>query len=372
MATATAERKRRHSGTALDIATLKAAMSAVSSAVSNRSPRAILTNVRLGDGMLVGASDELRIEIDIDYTGEPVLLPYARLSAILNEFKAGEMRISPTGKSCKIKAGAAEWTLPTEDPAEFPGRTVSDAPALARIPCDQFARAVRAVEYAVDNETSRFALGAICIDVRGGVVTLVATDGRRLSAAEIEIDQSVDDAERLVPVTALTTLRDLCKGLEEDAIQLDATDSELIATLPNATVIARLVSGKFPRWRDVIVDHETNPTTATIAELRAATRAAAIVTSEQSKGVTYTFDGDTISLHGQSSEAGTSNVTCTVVEAGHECTVKLDPRFVVDFLTGLPADGEPTVSIQAKDAAGAVVFRCDDYTAIVMPLAEDA
>lgn len=372
MTTATAERKRRRSGTALDIATLKAAMSAVKHAISNRPLTPILNNVLLADGRLVASNGELRIEFYIDYAGESVLLPYHRTFAILGAARQGEVRITPNGTTCKIEAGSAEWTLPTENADEFPGTGLDDAPALARIPCDQFARAVKAVSYAIDKESSRFALGGICVEVnRGdGTVTFVATDGRRLSSAEIEIGQDTDDAQRLVPAAAMETIRDLCAGHEEEAVQLDSTSSELIATLPNARVIARLVEGKFPKWRGVIPEHDTGPTTATIDELRAATRAASICTSEQSKGVEFTFDGDTIALKGQSSEFGTAAVTCPVVESGNDCTVKLDPSFVLEFLDGLPADGEPTVSILTKDAAGAVVFRCDDYTGLVMPLGD--
>lgn len=371
-ATATAERKRRRSGTALDIVTLTAAMSAVKNAVSNRPLNAILNNVLLCDGRLVAANGELRIECYIDYAGEPVLLPYHRTLAILRAARQGQVRITPNGTTCTIEAGTAQWTLPTENADEFPGTGLEDAPALARIPCDQFARAVNAVSYATDTQGTRFALGGICVEVnRGdGTVTFIATDGRRLSSSEIEIGQDTDDAQRLVPVAAMETIRDLCDGHDEEAVQIDSTASELIATLPNARVIARLVEGKFPRWRDVIPEHDTNPTTATIAELRAATSSASICTSEQSKGVEFTFDGDTIALRGQSSEHGTASVTCPVVEPGNECTVKLDPSFVLQFLDGLPADGEPTVSILTKDAAGAVVFRCDDYTGLVMPLGE--
>lgn len=374
MTTATAERKRRRSGTALDIAALTAAMSAVKHAVSNRPLTPILHNVLLGDGKLVASNGELRIECYIDYSGEPVLLPYHRTLAILKAARSGDVRLTPAGTTCKIEAGSAEWTLPTENADEFPGIGIDDAPALARIPCDQFARAVNAVSYAADTQSTRFALGGICVEVnRGdGTVTFVATDGRRLSCSEIEIGQDTDDAQRLVPVAAMETIRDLCDGHDEEAVQLDSTGSELIATLPNARVIARLVEGKFPKWRDVIPEHDTNPTTATIDELRSSTRAASICTSDQSKGVVFTFAGDTIALKGESSEHGTATVSCCVVEAGHECTVKLDPAFVLQFLDGLPADGEPTVSIHAKDGSAAVVFRCDDYTGLVMPLAEDA
>jgi hypothetical protein len=44
---------------------------------------------------------------------------------------------------------------------------------------------------------------------------------------------------------------------------------------------------------------------------------------------------------------------------------------VIEFLEGLPADGEPTVSIQAKGAGDSVVFRSEDFTGVIAPLAND-
>jgi hypothetical protein len=87
--------------------------------------------------------------------------------------------------------------------------------------------------------------------------------------------------------------------------------------------------------------------------------------------VQYTFTAEGIHLHGQSAEAGESSVTCEIVEAGNTCTVKLDPIFVREWLSGLPADGEPTVSVQAKDGESAVVLRTDTFTGVIMPLAKD-
>jgi hypothetical protein len=42
--------------------------------------------------------------------------------------------------------------------------------------------------------------------------------------------------------------------------------------------------------------------------------------------------------------------------------------FVREWLSGLPADGEPTVSVQATDAQSAVVLRTDAFTGVIMPL----
>jgi DNA polymerase-3 subunit beta len=327
--------------------------------------------VRLGDGLVTGTDLEVRIDVAIDYHGDAMLLPHSRLLAILNAAGGDEVTLEPKGTSCVVRCGHGTWTLPVEDAAEFPLWEPKDAKPVTRLPADQFRNAVRSVMKAAEEESSRFALGAVLVEVSDGVVSFVSTDGRRMYFCEVEHDLAVDDSKTLVPEKAMKILHRLSSDSPHESVQLEATGNELLASIGGTTVTARLTEGRFPRWRDVIPAEGAEPTTVLATAFLSATKAAAIVTSENSKGVQYTFTKEGIHLHGQSAEAGESSVTCEIVEAGHACTVKLDPIFVREWLSGLPADGEPTVSVQAKDGESAVVLRTDTFTGVIMPLAKD-
>ncbi len=369
MTTATKERRKtRTTGISLPTATLRSAMATVRAAVANRSPKPILLNVLLANGGITASDLELQVSAEVPYTDAPLLLPFARLQAILGAASGDEVTLAPSGNSCTVSVGGGTWTLPTEDAAEFPQWEPPTVKPICRIPADQFCRAVRAVAYATDNESSRFALGAVLVEVKDGTVTLVGTDGRRLSSYGIEVDQAVDDSTTLIPARAILTISSIASH-SEGAVQLEATDREVVATIDGTVVTARLVEGRFPRWRDVIPERDAKATLVNGAELLAATRQAAIVTSEQSKGVTFAFVENGIHLTAQSAEAGQSSVTCGLLEAGQTASVALDPGFVVEFLRGVD-EAEP-VEVEAVDAQSAVVFRCGDCTGVVMPLAKD-
>jgi len=370
--TATKERRKITSGgIRLSAPALKEALGSVASAVPGKSPRPILQNVLLSGAVLSGSDLEIRIDVEVD--ADPaltVLLPRDRLQAILGSVNADEITLTPNGTSCVIKAGRGEWTLPTEDAAEYPTWQPVAVKQLVRLPADQFVRAVRGVVFATDNESSRYALGAVLIEVAGDVVTLVATDGRRLASVACEHDQAVDDSQTLVPARAMEIIARLADHAGDAGVQLEATGKELVATIGTARVTALLVEGKFPRWRDVLPERDAKATIVSRADLLAATRAAAICTSEDSRGVEYAF-ADGIWLHGQSGEKGESSITCEVVEAGKKCSVKLDPAFVSEWLRGISGDAEPNVEIEAVDDQSAVVLRCGDNTGVIMPLAKD-
>ena len=370
MATATATKERKTLGITLDTSTLRAALAAVMRAVPAKSAKPVLQNVRLGDGLISGTDLEVRIDREIDYHGEPMLLPAYRLSAILKAATGDEVVLKPNGTSITVKCGASSWTLPTEDVAEFPTWESHELKAICRLPADQFCRAAKATIYATDSESSRYALGGVLVEVADGNPTWVATDGRRLACVETETDQAVDDSQTILPGRLVALAASLAVG--DGSVQIEADAKEVRFSLDGTTITGRLVEGKFPRWRDVLGEPEGEPTVIDVMELLQSVQSAAIVTSEQSKGITLAWTSSTLVLVGRSSEYGESKVICPTIAAGSTAGTKLDPKYVAQFLANLPSDEEPHVDVYVKDAQSRVMLRCGPYTGVIMPLAEDA
>jgi DNA polymerase-3 subunit beta len=104
--------------------------------------------------------------------------------------------------------------------------------------------------------------------------------------------------------------------------------------------------------------------------LLAAVRQAAIVTSEQSKGVDFSFEPGQLVLSGRSAESGESRIEMPIDQTGATVKIKMDPRFVSDFLRVL--DGGTAVRVELTDGQSACVCRTEDgYGYVIMPLAAD-
>lgn len=370
--TATATARKGSSTTAslkITRTDLLAAVQAVGKAVPSRPAKPILQNVRIGDGLVTGTDIEVRIDVQIGEVCDAFLVPHGRLLSILRAATGDDVTLTAKGSAVTVKCGRGKWELPTEDAAEFPSWESSELQPVCRLPADQFRRAARATSYATDNESSRFALGAVLVEVAGGNPTWVATDGRRLSCVETETDQAVDDQKVLVP----SRLLDIASGMAvgDGSVQLEASDKEVRFTLSTATVTGLRCAGSFPRWRDVVGDINGTPTVLEVAGLLSAVRAAAIVTSEQSKGVDLTWTADTLVLSGKSSEYGESIVKCPLVAAGSTSPTKLDPGFLSEFLSHIPADEQPHVDVYVADEQSRVLLKCGDYVGVIMPLAKE-
>lgn len=370
----TATKERKSTAESISKTDLQAALQAVMPAVTARTSRPILQNVRLGDGLLTATDLEIRIDREVDYHGEAILLPANRLAAILKNATGETVSLKPGPTTVTVKCGGGEWTLPTESPAEFPVWDSDAMHNLCRIPAEQFHRAIKATVYATDNESSRYALGGVRLEVvpteDGAKQFWVATDGRRLSVAETENDQAVDESNKTIPARVVSVASSMASGY--GSVAIEANDKEVRIVLDGCVVTGRLIDGNFPDWRTVVGVAGGTPAKLERQQLRQAVESAAIVASEQSKGVSLAWTAKALVISGRSSEYGESTVKCPVIAAGTTAATKLDPRFLVDFLKNILPEEEPEVDVYAEDAGSRVMLRCGPYTGVIMPLAEDA
>ena len=84
-------------------------------------------------------------------------------------------------------------------------------------------------------------------------------------------------------------------------------------------------------------------------------RQAAIVTSEERRGVDFTFGGGKIILAGHGAELGESHVELPIAYDGADVGITLDPRFLSDFLKVL--DPEQTFAMELRNAESAAVVQ---------------
>ena len=94
-------------------------------------------------------------------------------------------------------------------------------------------------------------------------------------------------------------------------------------------------------------------------------------TSEESRGVDFTFGDGTLTLSGATAETGQSRVEMPVAYTGPQIIVALDHRFVLEFLKVMSP--EASVALEIENGETAVVFHADDgaYGYVVMPLSRD-
>ncbi|HUT88988.1 MAG TPA: DNA polymerase III subunit beta [Thermoguttaceae bacterium] len=354
------------------------AFQTAASVVPARSTKPILENAKLevtSEKATLMATD-LEIGIRIDVPGfevqapGDVVLPIRRFGSILRESSDTKLHLECDGNRTLVRGDQSEWQLPTQNPDEFPTVSPFDAERYHQMPARFFRELVHRTIFATDTESSRYALGGVLIELTPKGILGAATDGRRLATQEgpaeaVAGHETVDNT--VIPTRAMQLLERALAD-NDDQIQLAVTENQVLVRSQRTTIYTRLVEGRYPKWRDVFPKHpDMVKIELTVGPFHSAVRQAAIVTTEERRGVDFTFGEGKVVLAGHGAEMGESHVELPVAYEGSEIRVKLDPRFMSDFLKVL--DDEQTFTLKLRDAESAVVCQTDDgYAYVIMPL----
>ena len=385
---------------------LAAAFAAVGPVVPSRTTKDVLKNVHLtalapegdagGRAVLSGTDGEVGIRftlegVEVERPGS-VLLPAQRVQQILRELSDEQVRLelapapdAAVGPDAEggneaiwIRAGHSEFRLAPEDPADFPpvpDFSEADGGAGGRfsLPAGVLHAAIKRTVFATDTESTRYALGGVLLEPGDSSLTFAATDSRRLAVVEAPVeaegDVEIPDPGPVVPSKAMGLIERVL-GDDEESVQLAVRSNDVLCRVGNAVVSARLVEGRFPKYKQVVPAESKITVTTVTAPFYSAVRQAQIVTSDESRGVDFTFHDGTLTLKSSAADVGASTIELPVDYTGESFTITFDPRFVADFLKVL--DPEATFTIGLNDPDSAAVFRTgDDYTYVIMPLSRD-
>lgn len=362
---------------------LLAAFGMVSGVVPARSPKPILQNVKLvadpDEGSILMATDlEVGIRhrvlgMKVDQPGS-VILPTARFGSILRTSNDAELALEAEGDRLVVRGLRSEFSLPGEDPSLYPEVPDFAATGYYEVAAADLRKLIRRTIFATDVESTRYALGGVLVELTPESITMVGTDGRRLARmsapAEARNDAGTVVGSPVVPVKALKLIeRNLDDGDPPVHIAIQGTTAVLIRT-ERAVIYSRLVEGRFPRYQDVFPANVDVKIKLEAGPLRLAVEQASIVTSEESRGVDFSFGNGVLKLSSQAADVGTSHVEMPIAYEGKAVEITFDPRYLSDALKTL----EDTAEITAEliDAKNAAVFKTEDrYTYVVMPLTRD-
>jgi DNA polymerase-3 subunit beta len=347
-----------------------------------RSPKEILKSVYLHagiDGVSLVSQNEgcaVRLKIDgcatIDHAGD-ALLSAQRFSAILSDCKSDKITVTLDGRSLLIQSDRSKFKLPTENPDDYPQPNFNASEFRCVVPATALASAIGRTVFACDEESSRFALGGVLFDFdfEAGKLHLVATDGRRMSVQELPATITGKiDSMTIVPAASLKTIMAMCKD-EKGNVEFWTDGSSFCAETSRGVISARLMEGRFPKWRDVLPksDHSTSIRLSVEGIVSCVKQASVTCDDETSRGIEWSA-GDGLLKFFSGGVHGNSEVESIIEASVGQCGVNLDFRYTLDYLASLGDVEFVTVKIINRDRG--VTFTTDDgHSYVLMPLGKD-
>ncbi len=345
----------------------------VQNIVSPRASLPILSHILLvaDDGLIKISATDFEIGVNFSVPADvkekgSITLPGKIFSEIIRSASDDSITIEGNDESVQISSGKSNFKINSFPTEEFPripdgeregGFTLSqkDVKALAR-----------KTLFAVSREESRYALNGVLLSVSSGMMTAVATDGRRLSLFKKSIDDKTVDKTAIIPAKGLSELNKIVEDSDEN-VEVSIGENEVLFRMKDVVLMARLIKGEFVDYERIIPKDYSIRVELGRESFLAVLKRVAILTSDASKLVKITAGSDRM-LMSASTEVGESSDEIAVDYNGEEAVMAFNPEYLIDYLQNESAED---LFLDIVNPQSPVVLRpAEDggYLYIVMPL----
>ncbi len=347
-----------------------------SGVAASRTPRDILKCVRLTtvDGtLLIGATDlevalrgEVR-QVEVKSPGT-LLVPADKLMQIARESVDETLVIESEELACHIRGSDSHFEIYGQDPKEFPPVPDLEGDPDIQVQATAMNRLIERTLFAVAKENTRYAINGVLWEKKGKKLCLVATDGRRLAEANgMAIKAGADDRRMIVPAKTMQVLQRMLPHMPEDVeVAVRFASNQVVVKAGSFVVSSPLVEGHFPQYEDVVPKDSDKRIELGTEELHSAVRRAALLASDQSKGVRLAFDNGVLVLSSRAPEQGEATISMRIDYKGEPLQIGFNPAFLADALRVV---GTPTVQLELKESNRPGVLKAGpEFLYVIMPV----
>jgi DNA polymerase-3 subunit beta len=233
---------------------------------------------------------------------------------------------------------------------------------------------IRRALFATARENTRYALNGVLWEVEGTNLTLVATDGRRLSLVKGKCKGGPEKVvSAIVPSKAMQLIEKQLANLNDSqaVVRVALGEKDVLVESPQAdgnrwTIYSRLVDGHFPKYEDVIPKDCDKRATLSTQDFHAAVRKAALLTNEESRGIHLKFNETEVVLLSRTPEMGEAEITIPAAYEGEAMEIGFNPAFLVDALKTMEAE-KFTFHFKGSSKPG-IMSEDRIFTYVIMPV----
>ena len=184
------------------------------------------------------------------------------------------------------------------------------AEQVGKLPAARLASAISQTIFAISMEESRFTVNGALLALKADSLTMVATDGHRLSMVQhpVQLDLAAP-LKVILPRKAMTEVAKLCAEAAEDTqIEFSATENHLFFHIGERLLISRKLSGNFPDYERVLPGTHVHQVLLSRDELRGAIERVAQFSDERSHAVKVRLAPGELKIHSSLSDTGESEL----------------------------------------------------------------
>ena len=341
-------------------------------AITQKNTLPILLNVLLevNNNVKITATDlDIGITATIDariHEKGAVTVPAKRFADIIKELPNTEIEIiAKKNNTIIIKTETTTFKILTTPKDEFPQLPKPTTIEEMTINQKDLKQMLLATTFAMSRDETRYVLNGICFTISKNNITLIATDGRRLSI--IKHKQATNTQEEKKYIIPTKTTQELLKNLNEtEQTKIQFSKNQVTFYLNNLHIVSRLVEGEFPDYKQAIPKEADKKLIIERNKLIPAIKRASLLTTPESQAIKLQLTKNKLVVSKTTPEIGETKEEIGVKYTGNDLLVGFNPTYLQEALKSIKQD-IVEIELTGPDKPG-VIRIGDTYTYIVLPM----
>ncbi|MBE6352379.1 MAG: DNA polymerase III subunit beta [Treponema bryantii] len=354
--------------------------------ITNKSPVSILSNILIiaeNNSLTIKATDSTvkfttSLPVDIQEEGSTTIF-CDKFMSILSNSPSGDMEFIKDDITVTIKpiAKKVKFQLKSQTSDKFPEISKYDNVPFFEISSKDFKEMIKETIFAVSEDKNRFFMTGVYFVKENDILTMVATDGRRLSCVTKNFGYNIPDfTPAIIPTKILSCV--LKNASDEGNIKIAVVDKSIFIKFANYEFSSVLIDGQFPNYKKVIPENLTMSIMVNKADLEAALKRTTIMVDKKVSRIIFRISSGVLKLISPESDIGTADEEIPCRYNGQDIAMALNFTYVTEPLKVI--DSENVVfefnvneSQNGEEASitKAVIMRSEpagDYIHVIMPM----
>ncbi len=270
----------------------------------------------------------------------------------------------------RVETDQASARLNTVSADEYPEVPVmSEDASYLEVDSEIFSDAVKSVVFSAAAEESRPIFSGVYISFVDGVLSIVASDGFRLSERILNINTPFENTFSVV-VPAKTLLEVARMVLPEEPLRMGLDSRSNLALFHNQDtyVATRILEGQFPDYKRIIPKEHSLEAEVSFPDFLEAIRLADVFAQQVDSSVKIKFDPEgKVFVSASSPESGEHTSSFEASVDGNSLEIVLNSKYVLDFLGNVRSE---RIRLRTQNNLSPCVLyplETEDYLHIIMP-----
>ncbi len=323
----------------------------VASVVERKQTLPILANLLLSvndSGLkLTGTDQEVEIgahtsKVSCLASGE-ITIPARKLSDICRSLPdTSSMEFSLKENRLCIESGRFKSYLVTLPAIDFPKVEVEGAEVQFSLASDSLHRMLQKTSFAMAQQDVRFFFNGLLVEVAGGLVRFVATNGQRLATSfVVDADQANGEKQYIVPRKGVNELLKLVPDRSDISVDVRFTANHMQVDCADAVLTTRLIDATYPDYRRAIPESGDKTVEGDRQEIREALIRTAILSNEVYRNVRLRLNKGRLDMHSNNPLQEEAEESVTVNYDGDDLEIGFNVGYLIDALSVI--EGERVV-----------------------------